>query len=42
MSYSDAIAYLLDKAQREHNKPEADKLAELLKIQEERRTKGKN
>ena len=41
MSYSDAIAYLLEKAQKEHNKEEADKLAELLRI-EERRTKGKN
>jgi len=41
MSYSDAIAYLLEKAQREHNKEEADKLAELLRI-EERRKRWKN
>ena len=41
MSYNKSIAYLLEKAQREHNKEEAHKLGELLKLQEERR-KGKN
>lgn len=36
MSYSEALKNLIEKAEREHNKAEADKLRHLLKLAQER------
>lgn len=39
MSYSEALKNLIAKAEREHNKAEADKLRHLLKLAQERGNK---